>query len=329
MKAIVQDRYGSPDEVLSLREVDTPAPKETEVLVRVHAAAIHPGDWMVVTGRPYLIRPMFGLPGPRKSTPGFDVAGVVEEVGGSVTELQPGDEVFGQCNGSCAEYVTASPDRLALKPSGFNFTEAAACPLSGDTALRALRDAGRVRPGHRILINGASGGVGTFAVQIGKSMGAEVTGVCSTRNLELVRSLGADHVIDYTREDFTQGDRRYDFILDNVGNRAMATCRRVVAPGGRYVPNSGTSGGRWIGPLGRTLTAMLLSAVVPRQGRPFVALGAQEDLLALKELLASGQVRPVIDGTYRLADVPAAFRHLESGHARGKVVIEVAGTREV
>jgi NADPH:quinone reductase-like Zn-dependent oxidoreductase len=325
MKAIVQDRYGPPGAALFLREVEAPTPRDSEVLIRVHAAAIHPGDWMVVTGRPYLIRPMFGLSGPRKSTPGFDVAGVVEEVGSSVVELEPGDEVFGQCNGSCAEYVTASAERLALKPPGLTFAEAAACPLSGDTALRALRDAGKVRSGHRILINGASGGVGTFAVQIGKSMGAEVTGVCSTRNVELVRSLGADHVIDYTREDFTQGDRRYDFVLDNVGNRSMATCRRVVAPGGTYVSNSGTSGGRWIGPLGRTLAALVLSAVLPRQGRPFVAQGDRKDLLALKELLESGQVRPVIDRTYPLEDVPAAFQYLEKGHVRGKVVIEAAG----
>ncbi len=324
MKAIVQDRYGPPSEALSLREVETPTPEEGEALIRVHAAAIHPGDWMVVTGRPYLLRPMFGLPGPKKSTPGFDVAGIVEEVGSSVVDLQPGDEVFGQCNGSCAEYVTVSAERLTLKPPSFGFVEAAACPLSGDTALRALRDAGKVRSGHKILINGASGGVGTFAVQIGKSMGAEVTGVCSTRNVELVQSLGADRVIDYTREDFTRGDHRYDFILDNVGNRPMATCRRVVAPGGTYVSNNGTSGGRWIGPLGRTLAALLLSAVVPRQGRPFVALGDRKDLLALKELLESGRVRPVIDGTYPLEDVPGAFRHLESGRARGKVVIQVA-----
>ncbi len=323
MKAILQDRYGSPDEVLSLRDVDRPSPEDSEVLVRVHAAAIHPGDWMVLTGRPYLIRPMFGLPGPRKSTPGFDMAGVVEEVGSSVTELQPGDEVFGQCDGSCAEYVTVSPKRLVKKPPNLTFPEAAACPVSGDTALRALRDAGVVKPGHKILINGASGGVGTFAVQIGTSMGAEVTGVCSTRNLELVRSLGAHHVIDYTREDFTRGDRRYDFILDNVGNRSMAACRRVVAPGGTYVPNSGTLGGRWIGPLGRTLGALLLSAVIPRQGRPFVAVGEQKDLLALRELLAAGEVRPVIDRSYPLAEVPGAFGYLEKGHARGKVVIEV------
>jgi len=324
MKAIAQDRYGPPQEVLSLREVEAPTPEEDEVLVRVHAAAIHPGDWMVITGRPYLVRPLFGLPGPRKTTPGFDVAGVVVEVGRSVVELQHGDEVFGQCNGSCAEFVAVSPKRLAPKPSNLTFLEAAACPLSGDTALRALRDAGKVRSGHRILINGASGGVGTFAVQMGRTMGAEVTGVCSSRNMELVTSLGAHRVIDYTREDFTQGEHRYDFILDNVGNQPMAACRRVVAPGGTYVSNNGTSGGRWVGPLGRTLAAMALSAVVPKQGRPFVALGNQEDLRALKELLDSGQVQPVIDGTYLLAEVPTAFQYLEKGHTRGKVVIDVA-----
>ncbi|MCG6957820.1 MAG: NAD(P)-dependent alcohol dehydrogenase [Gemmatimonadetes bacterium] len=323
MKAILQNRYGAPGEVLALREVEVPAIKEDQVLVRVHGAAIHPGDWMVVTGRPYLVRPMFGLPAPKKKTPGFDVAGVVEAVGSGVTELQPGDEVFGQCGGSCAEYVAVSPDRLAFKPASLSFREAAACPLSGDTALRALRDAGQVRPGKKVLINGASGGVGTFAVQIAKSMGAEVTGVCSTRNAELVRSLGADHVVDYSREDFTRGDERYDFILDNVGNRSMAACRRVVAPGGRFVPNNGTSGGRWTGTLGRTLAALVLSAVVPRQGRPFVALGNQADLLVLKELLESGKVTPVIDRVYSLAEVPDAFRYLEEGHATGKVVIAI------
>jgi len=320
----VQDRYGPPGEVLALRETEAPAVRDDEVLVRVHAAAIHPGDWMVVTGRPYLVRPMFGLPAPRKKTPGFDVAGVVEAVGADVTELGPGDEVFGQCDGSCAEQVSVSPHRLAAKPSNLSFREAAACPLSGDTALRALRDAGRVRPGHKVLVNGASGGVGTFAVQIAKSMGAEVTGVCSTRNVDLVRSLGADNVVDYTREDFTRGERHYDFILDNVGNRSMAACRRVVAPGGRFVPNNGTSGGRWIGTLGRTVAALALSAVLPRQGRPFVALGARADLLVLRELLESGTVAPVIDRTYPLAEVPEAFRYLERGHARGKVVIAVS-----
>jgi NADPH:quinone reductase-like Zn-dependent oxidoreductase len=229
MKAIVQDRYGPPADVLGIRERTRPDPEADEVLIRVHAAAIHPGDWMVVTGRPYLMRPLFGLPGPRKSTPGFDVAGVVEAVGDAVVELQPGDEVFGQCGGSCAEYVATDPERLAAKPAGLTFADAAACPLSGDAALRALRDAGRTQPGDRILINGASGGVGTFAVQIAKSMGAEVTAVCSTRNVELVRALGADHVVDYTREDFTRGERRYDLVLDNVGNRSMAACRGVVA----------------------------------------------------------------------------------------------------
>jgi NADPH:quinone reductase-like Zn-dependent oxidoreductase len=325
MKAIVQDRYGPPGEVLALREVDVPVPGGDEVSIRVHAAAIHPGDWMLVTGRPYLMRVMFGLSGPRKKTPGFDVAGVVEAVGAEVEELRPGDEVFGQCDGSCAERVVAAPKRLAPKPSNLTFPEAAACPLSGDAALRALRDAGRVRPGHTVLINGASGGVGTFAVQVAKSMGAEVTAVCSTRNVELVLSLGADHVVDYTREDFTRSARRYDFVLDNVGNHSLSALRRVVAPGGTVVPNNGTSGGRWTGPLGRTLAALALSPILPAQGRPFLALGDRADLLVLKEMLESGTLRPVIDRSFHLADVPAAFEYLEQGHARGKVVIEVAG----
>jgi NADPH:quinone reductase-like Zn-dependent oxidoreductase len=325
MKAVVQDRYGPPAEVLGLREVDTPSVRDGEVLVRVLAAAIHPGDWMMVTGRPYLVRPIFGVPAPKKKTPGFDVAGVVETAGAGVTELKAGDAVFGQCGGSCAEYVAVSPGRLATKPSNLSFEEAAACPVSGDAALRALRDAGRVQPGHKVLINGASGGVGTFAVQIAASMGAEVTGVCSTRNVELVRSLGAEHVVDYTREDVTRGEGRYDFILDNVGNRSLAAFRRLVGPGGRFVPNNGTSGGRWTGTLGRTLAALALSAVVPRQGRPFVALGDRADLLILKELLEIRKVAPVIDRTYPLAEVPEAFRYLEQGHARGKVVIAVRG----
>jgi len=248
----------------------------------------------------------------------------VEAAGAAVTELQPGDEVFGQCAGSCAEYVAVPPHRLAPKPPNLTFQQAAACPISGDTALRALRDAGRVKPGHRVLINGASGGLGTFAVQVARSMGAEVTGVCSTRNVDLVRTLGAHHVVDYTCEDVTRREERYDFVLDNVGNRPMAAFRRLVAPGGRFVPNNGTSGGRWVGPLGRTLGALALSAVLPRQGRPFVALGEQSDLLVLKELLESGKVAPVIDRAYPLAEVPAAFRYLAKGHARGKVVVKVA-----
>jgi len=248
---------------------------------------------------------------------------VVEAVGSAVAELEAGDEVFGQCDGSCAEYVAVPAERLAPKPPNLSFLEAAACPVSGDAALRAIRDAGKVRSGHKVLINGASGGVGTFAVQIGKYLGAEVTGVCSSRNIELVRSLGADHVIDYAVEDFTQGDRRYDFVLDNVGNKSMAACRRVVARGGSYVPNNGTSGGRWVGTLARTLAAMALSLALPKQGKPFLATGDREDLLVLKELLESGQVRPVIDRTYSLQEVPAAFEYLEKGHARGKVVIAV------
>lgn len=317
----MQERYGPPGEVLGLREVDAPVVEDDEVLVRVHAAAIHPGDLLMVTGRPYLIRPMFGFPGPKKKTPGFDVAGRVEAVGPGVTGLEVGDDVFGQADGSCAGYVAVPERRLAPKPANLSFEQAAAVPVSADTALCALRDAGNVQPGQHVLINGASGGVGTFAVQIAKSMGAEVTGVCSTRNVELVRSLGADHVVDYTREDFTRGGPRYHFVLDNVGNRSLAECRRAVAPGGKVVANSGTTGGRWIGPLGRTLAALVLSPFVPKQGGPFLATGKKEDLIVLKELLESGKVKPVIDRTYPLGEVPEALRYLEEGHARGKVVI--------
>lgn len=322
MEAIVQDRYGSPD-VLELRDIDEPEVKDDEVLVRVHAAAVHPGDQLFVRGLPYIIRIGSGLLKPRKRVPGFDVAGRVEAVGKNATEFQPGDEVFGKCNGSCVEYVSVSEDSLALKPANLTFEQAAALTTSGVAALHALRDTGKVQPGQQVLINGASGGVGTFAVQIAKSLGAEVTGVCSTRNVDLVRSIGADHVIDYTQEDFTRSGQRYDFILDNVANHSLSDCRRALTARGTLVPNNGTSGGRWIGTVGRSFKALALSPFVRQRLRPFVSLPKKEDLVVLKEFIEAGKITPVIDRTYPLSEVPEAMRYLEKGHAQGKIVITV------
>jgi NADPH:quinone reductase-like Zn-dependent oxidoreductase len=323
MRAIVQDQYGPPD-VLELRDVPQPAPRDDEVLVRVHAASIHPGDFFLVTGLPYLMRLGLGLRRPRKATPGFDVAGRVEAVGKKVEEFRPGDEVFGDGGGgSCAEYVTTSAAKLAPKPANLSLEEAATLAVSGATALRGIRDAGKVKPGHKVLINGASGGVGTFAVQIAKSFGAEVTGVCSTRNVDLVRSIGADHVIDYTQEDYTRGGPRYDLILDNVANHSLAEQRRALVPTGKLVPNSGRSDGRWVGPLGRMALAMLLSIFVRRQGRPYYAPVTKSDLLALRELVEAGEVMPVIGETYPLDRTAEAMAAIAAGHVRGKTIITV------
>jgi NADPH:quinone reductase-like Zn-dependent oxidoreductase len=317
MKAIVQNEYGSPD-VLELKEIDKPVVKDDDVLVRVHAAALHAGDYFAMRGVPYGVRMTVGWPKPKNYVPGYDVAGHVEAVGKNVTRFQPGDEVFGACNGTCAEYACAGEDKFVLKPANLTFEQAAAVPTSALAALRGLRDAGKVQPGQKVLINGASGGVGTFAVQIAKSFGAEVTGVCSTRNVDMVRSIGADHVIDYTQEDFTQSGQRYDLILDNVGNHSFSDCRRVLTPQGTLIPNTGHAG------MGYVVKALVLSLFVRQQGRPFVAIPNNEDLVVLKELVESGKVTPVIDRTYPLSETPEAFRYLNEGHARGKVVITVA-----
>jgi NADPH:quinone reductase-like Zn-dependent oxidoreductase len=317
MKAIVQNGYGSPD-VFKLKEIDKPVVKDDDVLVRVHAAALHAGDYFAMRGVPYVVRMSVGLLKPRNNyVPGFDVAGHVEAVGENVTRFQPGDEVFGACSGTCAEYACAGEDKFVPKPANLTFEQAAAVPTSALAALRGLRDAGKVQPGQKVLINGASGGVGTFAVQIAKSFGAEVTGVCSTRNTGLVRSIGADHVIDYTQEDFTQSGRRYDLILDNVGNHSFSDCSRALTPQGTLIPNSGHSG------MGYIVKALVLSMFVRQQGRPFVAIPTNKDLVALKELVESGKVTPVIDRTYPLSETPEAFRYLNEGHAQGKVVITV------
>ncbi len=319
MKAIIRQKYGSPD-VLELREVDTPTPKDNEVLVKIHAASANPLDWHYMRGAPFLARLDGGLRKPRDPRLGADIAGRVEAVGNNVAQFQPGDEIFGVCAGGFAEYACARENKLALKPANISFEEAAAVPVAAITALQALRDWGQVRPGQRVLINGASGGVGTFAVQIAKAFGAEVTGVCSTRNVDLVRSLGADQVIDYTREDFVQGGRRYDLMLDNAGNRSLSDCRRALAPNGTLVLNAAPRG-LFIGFLARLLKGLLLSRLTSQKVVFHIARINASDLVVLKELIESGKVTPVIDRRYPLSEIPDAVRYLEEGHARGKVVI--------
>ncbi|MCH7846035.1 MAG: NAD(P)-dependent alcohol dehydrogenase [Acidobacteria bacterium] len=322
MKAIVQGKFGSPDDVLELQDIDKPVVQDDEVLVRVHAASIHIGDSYVMRGVPYVMRPVFRLSRAKNRVPGTDIAGTVEAVGKSVTQLGPGDEVFGWCKGAFAEYVSATEDALALKPTNLTFEQAAAVGVSAFTALQALRDHGKVEPGQKVLITGASGGVGTFAVQIAKAFGAEVTGVCSTRNVDMVRSIGADQVIDYTQEDFTGGEQRYDLILDNVGNHSLSDTRRALTPKGTLLANSAPVGG-WIGGLGRPAAAFVLSLFVRQQGRPFVSLPNKEDLAALKELAEAGKVTPVIDRAYPLRQTPEAMAHVGEGHAQGKTIITV------
>jgi NADPH:quinone reductase-like Zn-dependent oxidoreductase len=324
MRAIVQHRYGSAA-VLQVAEVDKPSIGDTDVLVRVHASSVNPADWHFVTGKPYLVmRPMSGLRAPRRTIPGRDLAGTVEAVGSGVTALQPGDEVFGEADGgSFAEYISVPDDGVGRKPASLSFEEAAAVPLAGLTALQGLRDHGKVQAGHKVLINGASGGVGHFAVQIAKSMGAEVTGVCSTRNLDLVRSLGADHVVDYTTDDFTVAADRYDVMLDLVGNRSWRDCRRVLSPAGVYLPCTDQQGGNWLGPVpwmaGRFLRSLLASQKVAF----YVASQTPQDLAALTELAEAGKLRPVLDRRFTLAEVPDAIRHQEAGRRRGKTVITI------
>ncbi len=322
MKAIVQDKYGSPD-VLELKEIDKPVIKDGQVLVRVHTAAVDPVDWHIMRGLPYIARIAWGLLKPKDRVRGQDVAGHVEAVGKGVKQLQPGDEVFGWCKGAFAEYACAGENNLAPKPTNLTFEQAAAVPLAAATALQALRDVGKVQPGHRVLINGAAGGVGTFAVQIAKSFGAEVTGVCSARNVDMVQSIGADHVMDYTREDFTQSGQRYDLILDNVANRSLTECRRALTGEGTLVSNSGTSGGRLIDGAGRVVKVNVLSPLVRQRLRAFVTKWNNEDLVVMKDLIESGKVTPVIDKTFPLSETPQAIGYVEAGHARGKVVISV------
>jgi NADPH:quinone reductase-like Zn-dependent oxidoreductase len=319
MQAITQDNYGS-REVLKLADVAKPEIGDGEVLVRVRAASIHVGDWILMTGSPFVMRFATGLRKPKNRVPGTDVSGTVEAVGSNVTKLRPGDEVIGWCVGAFAEYARATEDQFVRKPANLTFEQAAAVGVSATTALQLLRDDGKIQPGQKVLINGASGGVGTFAVQIAKALGAEVTGVTSTKNVEMVRSIGADHVIDYTHEDFTKGAERYDLILDNVGNHSMAQTRRALTPAGTLISNGG---GHSDGKLGRTVRTMLVSIFVRQQASPTVKTQNHDDLLALKGLVESGKVTPVIDRTYPLTETPAAIGHVEAGHARGTVVITV------
>jgi NADPH:quinone reductase-like Zn-dependent oxidoreductase len=321
MKAMVYERYGTPD-VLSLADIDKPVPDDDQVLVKVHAAAVNPYDWHHLTGTPYVVRPSAGLRRPKARVLGLDLAGTVEAVGRGVTRFRPGDEVFGARGGSFAEYVCVREDGVLLpKPANLNFEQAAAVPLAALSALQALRDHGRIRPGQQVLIVGAAGGIGTFAVQLAKVFGAEVTGVCGTGNVELVRGLGADRAIDYTREDFTRTGHRYDLILDNVGTRSIADRRRVLAPGGVLVGTSGPKTNRWLGPM----TALVKVSLANRLGRAnltqmFTRLD-RDDLGTLRELLEVGAISPVIDRSYPLADLPAALAYVGTGHARAKVVI--------
>ncbi len=323
MKAIVQDRYGAAD-VLELRDIDRPRYGDDDVLVRVHAAGVDRGVWHLMTGLPYLIRIAgFGLRAPKNPVLGMDVAGRVEAVGKNVTQFGPGDEVFGIGNGTFAEFARVSQKKLALKPTNLTFEQAAAVPISGGTALQGIRDHAEVAPGQRLLVIGASGGVGTFAVQIAKALGAEVTGVGSESKLDMVRSLGADHVIDYKREDFSKMGQRYDAIFDIAGNRSLRDLRRALTPKGTLVIVGGEEGGRWIGGVDRQLRALALSPFTGHKLRSFIANESSAALHDLAELIEAGKVTPVIDRTYPLCEVPDAIRYLTEGRARGKVVITI------
>jgi NADPH:quinone reductase-like Zn-dependent oxidoreductase len=321
MKAIVQDRYGDLD-VLDFMDIDTPVVNADAVLVRVHAAAVGKGDWLTVQGLPYVARLRYGLPNPKQRVPGFDVAGRVEVVGSNVSQLEPGDAVFGWCDGSFAEYASVPEGQLVRKPTNLSFEQAAAVPISGFAALQALRDTGGVQAGQRVVIIGASGGVGSFAVQLAKAFGAEVTGVCSTKSVELVRSIGADQVIDYTQEDFTRTGQHYDLILEMAGNRSLADLRRALTPKGTLVLVGG-SGGRWFMGTGRTLRAVLVSPFVGQQLRSFFSKPTGADLVVLKELIEAGKVTPVIDRTFPLSETSAAIRYVGERSTQGKTVITV------
>jgi NADPH:quinone reductase-like Zn-dependent oxidoreductase len=322
MKAMVYDRYGSP-EVLELRDVERPDVTDDGVLVRVQAASVNPVDWHMLTGAPYLVRIEAGLRKPKREGLGVDFAGTVEAVGGSVTEFQPGDEVFGARNGALAEYVCVRK-AVAHKPENVTVEQAAAAPVAAISALQGLRDKGRIQAGQQVLINGASGGVGTFAVQIAKSFKAEVTGVCSTRNVEIARSIGADHVIDYTQEDFTRNGRRYDLVLDIAGNRSWSELERVLSKRAAVVVVGGPKTNRFVGPLGQALKLRLASLGGSRKvAAPFLAKMNKEDMAVLQNLLADGKVTPVIDRRYELSEVPEALSYLGEGHAQGKIVINV------
>jgi NADPH:quinone reductase-like Zn-dependent oxidoreductase len=325
MKAIVYCDYGLTN--LKLENVERPVPNDDQILVRVRAASVNPYDWHFIEGTPYIMRMMgVGLRKPKDTRLGVDFAGTVEAVGKNVTQFKPGDDVFGGKGGAFAEYVCRRAEgAVALKPANITFEQAASVNIAGITALQGLRDKGKVQPGQKVLINGASGGVGTFAVQIAKSYGAEVTGVCSTRNLDLVRSLGADHVIDYTKEDFAKSEQRYDVILDNVPNHSLSECRRILTPNGKYVMigGGGPNDSRWVGPFGRVIHTLVLSPFISQKMGMMMADANQKDLTVLADMMQTGKLKPVIDRTYKLDQVPDAIRYLEEGHARGKVIIAV------
>ena len=321
MKAIVYRQYGSPD-VLELQDVPKPVPKDHEALVRVRAASVNPLDWHVLRGMPYIVRATAGWRTPKRHIPGVDVAGIVEAVGANVTDLKPGDEVYGEKSRACAEYVCGPATLFVPKPVNLTMDEAAAVPVGAATALQALRDKGRIQPGQTVLINGASGGVGTFTVQLAKAFGAVVTGVCSTPNVDLVRSLGADRVIDYTRDDFTRGSARYDLIIDNAGNHSMLAMRRVLKPTGSVVL-VGAPKGNWIAPLLRIFGSQVLSRFGDRKLTWHLTDITREDLLYLTQLIEAGTLKPVVDRRYPLSEVPEAIRYLETMRAKAKVVITV------
>jgi NADPH:quinone reductase-like Zn-dependent oxidoreductase len=324
MKAIIQENYGSA-EVLELRDVEKPRPGDDELLLRVHAAGLDPGVWHLMTGLPYLVRLMgFGLRKPKIRIRGMDVAGTVEVAGRNVTQLKEGDQVYGTCDGSFAEYVCAKAERLAPKPANLSFEQAAAVPVSGMTALHGLRDAGKLQPEQKVLIIGAAGGVGTYAVQLAKAFGGVVTGVCSTSKAELVRAIGADEVIDYTLEDFTEGTRRFDLILDTAGRRPLSHLRRALAPQGTLVIVGGEGGDRWLGGFQRQIFAPVSALFTEQKLMGLISKERQQDLLTLKGLIEAGKLKPVIDRTFPLSEAREAIRYLEQGHARGKVVLTVA-----
>jgi NADPH:quinone reductase-like Zn-dependent oxidoreductase len=325
MKAITYCDYGIAN--LKLEEIEKPTPNDDQILVKVRAASVNPYDWHFIEGTPKIMRMMgVGLRKPKDTRLGVDFAGTVEAVGKNVTQFKPGDDVFGGKGGAFAEYVCRRAEgAVALKPANITFEQAASVNIAGITALQGLRDKGKVQPGQKVLINGASGGVGTFAVQIAKSFGADVTGVCSTRNVDLVRSLGADRVIDYTKEDFGKGTERYDVILDNVPNHSLSECRQILNPNGKYVMigGGGPNDNRWIGPFGRVIHTLILSPFINQKMGMMMADANQKDLTILGDMMQSGKLKPVIDRTYKLDQLPDAIRYLEEGHARGKVIITV------
>ena len=322
MKAAIYTSYGGPD-VVRITDVEKPVPKDNEVLMRVRAASVNPLDWRLMKGEPRLLRLFFGLRKPRLGRPGVDAAGEVEAVGKNVTQFKPRDEVFGACRGAFAEYACSGESKVAMKPDDVTFEQAASVNVAGLTALQGLRDKGKIQPGSKILINGAAGGVGTFAVQIAKSFGAEVTGVCSTRNIDMVRSIGADEVIDYTRHDFTTSNQRYDLILDCVGNHPFSECRRVLTAKGRFIMIGAPHDMTVMGLLAPMIGALWSSLFGNRKAVPFISKPSQEDLILLGGLIVTGKLEPIIDRRYNLSEVSDAMRYVEEGHARGKVLINL------